>query len=274
MVGLINDIAGQTNLLALNATIEAARAGEAGKGFAVVAGEVKTLANQTAKATDDIATQVEAIQEAVGKAVDAIGAVDRTIAQMAEISTAMAATTGQQVDGAAAIADQARHAAEATRTVSATIAGIAQTATEAEQMSALVHDTITSVADQLSDMRSHLVASLRGSVVGNRRQHARIEVDMAATLTIGGRKVTARVRDLSLGGALLEMPAEGMGTGLPVVFATADLQDIAATVCRVNSKGIHLEFAATVPQRARLADVLERAMSQAAAVSEDIDLWA
>ena len=153
---------------------------------------------------------------------------------MAEISTAMAATTGRQVDGTAAIADQARHAAEATRTVSATIAGIAQTATEAEQMSALVHDTITSVADQLSDMRSHLVASLRGSVVGNRRQHARIEVDMAATLTIGGRKVTARVRDLSLGGALLEMPAEGMGTGLPVVFATADLQDIAATVCRVD----------------------------------------
>ena len=91
VVSLIQNIASQTNLLALNATIEAARAGEAGRGFAVVASEVKTLANQTAKATEDISAQIAAIQGETGHAVNAIKAIGGTIRQMNEIATTIAA---------------------------------------------------------------------------------------------------------------------------------------------------------------------------------------
>ena len=96
VVKLINDIASQTNLLALNATIEAARAGDAGKGFAVVAAEVKNLANQTAKATEEIAAQIGSIQQATRGAVEAIQGIGKTIGEISEISSAIAAAVEEQ----------------------------------------------------------------------------------------------------------------------------------------------------------------------------------
>ena len=126
VVKLINDIAGQTNLLALNATIEAARAGEAGKGFAVVASEVKSLATQTAKATEEIAGQVAGIQSATKEAVAAIQEIATVIGQVNEISTTIAAAVEEQGAATQEIARNAQEAAKGTTEVSSNISGVTQ----------------------------------------------------------------------------------------------------------------------------------------------------
>lgn len=124
VVELINDIASQTNLLALNATIEAARAGEAGKGFAVVATEVKSLADQTAKATDEIGTQISEIQAATGHAVDAISAIGKTIRSVDEISGTIAAAVEEQGASTKEIAANIQQVASGSQEVNGSITSV------------------------------------------------------------------------------------------------------------------------------------------------------
>ena len=126
VVKLINDIAGQTNLLALNATIEAARAGEAGKGFAVVASEVKSLATQTAKATEDISAQIKSIQSATSDSVRAIQGIGQTIGHINEIATTIASAVEEQGAATKEIARNVQQASVGTGNVSSNIAGVTQ----------------------------------------------------------------------------------------------------------------------------------------------------
>ena len=128
VVKLINDIAAQTNLLALNATIEAARAGEAGRGFAVVAGEVKALAGQTAKATEEIASQIAAMQSATERSIEATGAIERTIREIGDISGAIAAAVTEQGAATQEIARSVETASKRTSEAAEQVGGVTQVA--------------------------------------------------------------------------------------------------------------------------------------------------
>jgi len=156
VVKLINDIAGQTNLLALNATIEAARAGEAGKGFAVVASEVKSLATQTAKATEDIAAQVAAIQSSTGAAVTAIREIGTVIGQVNEISTTIAAAVEEQGAATQEIARNAQEAAKGTTEVSSNISGVKNSADETGRAATEVLGAAKQMASQCDDLRTQV----------------------------------------------------------------------------------------------------------------------
>jgi methyl-accepting chemotaxis protein len=156
VVALITDIAEQTNLLALNATIEAARAGEAGKGFAVVASEVKNLATQTAKATEEIGNQINGIQSATKGSVQAIERIFETIEKVNGISTTIASAVEEQGAATKEIARNVEQAASGTREVSTNIVGVTQAASETGQVSTQVLEAAKELAKQSTTLRSEV----------------------------------------------------------------------------------------------------------------------
>jgi methyl-accepting chemotaxis protein len=161
VVKLINDIAAQTNLLALNATIEAARAGEAGKGFAVVASEVKSLANQTAKATDQIASQINAIQAATNGAVGSIRGIVSTIGSINEITTTVAAAVNQQGAATQEIARNVQQASAGASEVSSNVTGVSQAAGTTGESAVQVKNAAAQVAQQGDALRGQVAKFLQ-----------------------------------------------------------------------------------------------------------------
>jgi methyl-accepting chemotaxis protein len=153
VVELISSIAGQTNLLALNATIEAARAGEAGKGFAVVASEVKSLATQTAKATEEIAGQVAGMQHVTGEAVAAIGNIGATIHEISQISAAIVTAVEEQNAATAEIARNVQQASIGTMEVSTNIAGVSDAAARTGGAANDVLEAATRLSTQAEALR-------------------------------------------------------------------------------------------------------------------------
>jgi len=232
VVRLITDIAGQTNLLALNATIEAARAGDAGKGFAVVASEVKTLASQTARATEQISTQITAIQAATGDAVGAVQEVANAIQRVNGVASAIAAAVEEQD--------------AVTRDISASVQSVARQNDEAARAMREVSDvaegarassgTVKVAAETVADVTGRLGEQVDGFLTGMRTDWERVNGSGLSLLIAikGGKAEEAGLIEIARDGAslkgngaftpgmMVELALPGAGAALPARVVLAE----------------------------------------------------
>lgn len=243
VISLISDIAEQTNLLALNATIEAARAGEAGKGFAVVASEVKELATQTAKATEEIGQQIAGIQSSTVGAVESIGSITTAVDEIRELTTAIAGAVEEQEAATQEIANSVGAASEGTMTAADNVASVSQsietTANEA--------GTVNGTADQLSGTTDTMVSLIEEFLsqvskdVAERRGALRVKMSEIVIISAAGKHYRSTILDASTSGARV-MPVDNVEVGDHVSIELADGQTLKATVRRLADGGVGVEF--------------------------------
>lgn len=238
---LISDIAAQTNLLALNATIEAARAGDAGKGFAVVASEVKNLANQTAKATDDIGEQIKTIQTTTAEAVSAVMEIVKSVHDISSVSSAIAASVEEQASATAEIAQSVAHTCESTRHVATHIESVSLEAEETGKHALENNQISQGMAVSIEELRTAMVHTVRTSTPEvNRRHEVRQPMSMAVSISVHGKSHQVTLRDISAWGACIAELAE-MTPGQQCQFILDGIM-VEASVVQTGHGIAHLKF--------------------------------
>ncbi len=205
VAGLIREIASRTNLLALNATIEAARAGEAGRGFAVVAGEVKSLAGQTARATEDISRELDAILVATGGVVDAVERIGTAIEEVDGISATIAAAVEQQGAATAEIAQSVGRTASAAQSAASRIREVRREASETLRHTEELRGDSRTLNVAVGDLKTAVIRVVRTSnSETERRDAARTSTDLPTKVGLpDGTVIAATLADISVSGAMI-----------------------------------------------------------------------
>jgi methyl-accepting chemotaxis protein len=281
VVNLIATIAKQTNLLALNATIEAVRAGDAGRGFAVVASEVKALSVATQKATEEIASKIDQLQQDAAESITAVGRITDVISSIQSVFGTIAAAVDEQGATTNELSRSATTASQFTAGVADGAGEIETTTAQASSHSATIAQSGRAAAALAEKLKSRFVIFLRQSELGERRRHDRLPCELAVTLDRPGGQLSGRTVDLSEGGVLVRAGnAEVVNIGTTLPAQIAGIGRARVRIVNRSPLGLHGEFvevdrAALDAKLAAIRDenreFVDRAVAAAARISTALE---